>query len=109
MVRRRCRLIVLVDAGCDPDFAFEDLGNALRKIYIDLGIRVTFEGLERLKNHPSDKSLSRAVRDAAALAKVRAVNAGSKAAEAGAKADETPEPGENPYYEIGTIAQRDDA
>ena len=52
MVRRRCRYIVAVDAGCDPDFAFEDLGNAVRKIYIDLGVRVTFEGLEKLKNRP---------------------------------------------------------
>ncbi len=31
MVRRRCRYIVVSDAGCDPGFAFEDLGNALRK------------------------------------------------------------------------------
>ena len=53
MVRRRCRFIVAIDAGCDPDFAFEDLGNAVRKIYIDLGIRIRFEGLEALRNHPS--------------------------------------------------------
>ena len=50
MVRRRCRLIVVIDAGEDAKFAFEDLGNAVRKIYIDLGIRITFDGLERLKN-----------------------------------------------------------
>src|ERR1019366_9431700 len=31
MVRRRCRFILVVDAGCDKDFAFEDLGNAVRK------------------------------------------------------------------------------
>ena len=43
MVRRRCRLIVVVDAGCDPDFTFADLGNAVRKIYIDLGVRITFD------------------------------------------------------------------
>ena len=53
MVRRRCRFIVVVDAGCDPSFAFEDLGNAVRKIYIDLGIRIQFEGLQALRNHPS--------------------------------------------------------
>jgi hypothetical protein len=53
MVRRRCRFIVVIDAGCDPEFAFEDLGNAVRKIYIDLGIRVQFEGLAALRNHPS--------------------------------------------------------
>jgi hypothetical protein len=46
MVRRRCRFIVVSDAGCDPDCALEDLGNATRKIWIDLGIRVTFEQID---------------------------------------------------------------
>jgi hypothetical protein len=56
MVRRRCRFILVVDAGCDPDFAFEDLGNAVRKIYIDLGIRVRFDQLMSIKNRPSSCS-----------------------------------------------------
>jgi hypothetical protein len=43
MVRRRCRYIVVSDSGCDPKFAFEDLGNALRKIRIDMKIPVDFE------------------------------------------------------------------
>ena len=42
MVRRRCRHIVLVDAGCDPDYLFGDLENAIRKIRIDLGIEISF-------------------------------------------------------------------
>lgn len=42
MVRRRCRHIVLVDAGCDPDYLFGDLENAIRKIRIDLGIEIFF-------------------------------------------------------------------
>jgi hypothetical protein len=54
MVRRRCRLIVVSDAGCDPDHGFEDLGNAVRKIQIDLGIPIHFEGLEALKPRPAD-------------------------------------------------------
>jgi len=49
MVRRRCRLIVVSDAGCDPDFKFEDLGNAVRKIALDLGVGITFHKLESLK------------------------------------------------------------
>ncbi|MBP1851559.1 patatin-like phospholipase family protein [Rhizobium halophytocola] len=49
MVRRRCRLIVLSDAGCDPDFTFADLGNAVRKIHIDLGVCLTFPELDQLK------------------------------------------------------------
>ncbi len=40
MLRRRCRLIVVVDAGQDGDFAFADLGNALRKARIDLAVEV---------------------------------------------------------------------
>ncbi len=43
MVQRRCRFIVLSDAGCDPDITFEDLGNAVRKISIDLNIRIDFD------------------------------------------------------------------
>jgi hypothetical protein len=55
MVRRRCRLIVAIDAGCDPDFQLEDLGNAVRKIFIDLGVRIEFQGLDQLMNHPRKK------------------------------------------------------
>jgi hypothetical protein len=43
MVLRRCRWIVALDGGCDPGLAFDDLGNALRKIRIDLGIPIDFE------------------------------------------------------------------
>jgi len=52
MVRRRCRFIVVVDAGEDARLEFDDLGNAVRKIYIDLGIRIAFEGLQDLRNRP---------------------------------------------------------
>jgi hypothetical protein len=44
MVARRCRYIVVADAACDADYAFEDLGNAIRKIRIDLGIAIEFPG-----------------------------------------------------------------
>jgi hypothetical protein len=46
MVRRRCHFILVSDAGCDPQCAFEDLGNAVRKIWIDLGVLITFERLD---------------------------------------------------------------
>ena len=42
MVARRCRYIVVSDAGCDAKYAFEDLGNAIRKIRIDFGITIDF-------------------------------------------------------------------
>jgi hypothetical protein len=40
MVLRRCRFILAVDAGQDSNYVFEDLGNAIRKIRIDLGIPI---------------------------------------------------------------------
>lgn len=43
VVRRRCRHIVVCDAGGDPTVAFEGLGNAIRKIRIDFGIPIDFE------------------------------------------------------------------
>jgi hypothetical protein len=46
MIRRRCRCIVVSDAGCDPDYGFEDLGNAVRKIAIDLGVYINFDTLK---------------------------------------------------------------
>jgi hypothetical protein len=52
MIRRRCRLIVVSDAGEDLNFKFEDLGNAIRKIWIDLGVEICFDGLEGLVKRP---------------------------------------------------------
>jgi len=43
MVLRRCRFIVLCDASCDEKCELTDLGNAIRKIRIDLGIPIEFE------------------------------------------------------------------
>jgi hypothetical protein len=40
MILRRCRLIVVSDAGCDPECSLEDLGNAIRKIRVDLGVKI---------------------------------------------------------------------
>jgi hypothetical protein len=40
MVLRRCHFIVVSDAGCDPKCQLEDLGNAIRKIRIDLGVPI---------------------------------------------------------------------
>lgn len=42
MVMRRCHHIIVIDAGADPEFKFEDLANAIRKIRIDLGIPIEF-------------------------------------------------------------------
>ena len=45
MVLRRCRVIVAIDAGEDGEFTFADLGEAIRKIRIDLGIPIELPAL----------------------------------------------------------------
>jgi hypothetical protein len=46
MVLRRCHIIVVSDAGCDPDCSLEDLGNAIRKIRVDFGIPIVFSDFQ---------------------------------------------------------------
>jgi hypothetical protein len=57
MVRRRCHFIVVSDGGCDPDCAFEDLGNAVRKIWIDLGVSIDFRKIDIRKRGFPRKNL----------------------------------------------------
>jgi patatin-like phospholipase len=45
MVLRRCHMIILSDAGADPKFSLEDLGNAIRKIRTDLGVPIDVENM----------------------------------------------------------------
>lgn len=45
MILRRCRTIVVVDGSQDDGYTFEDLGNAVRKARVDLGIPITFQGI----------------------------------------------------------------
>jgi len=52
MVLRRRRYIIVSDAGCDPKFEFEDLGNAIRKIRTDLGVPIEMD--EPMFIGPSD-------------------------------------------------------
>jgi len=54
MILRRCRFIVVSDGGQDPDFAFEDLGNALSKIRVDLGVPIRF-GRIPLRARPAEQ------------------------------------------------------
>jgi hypothetical protein len=43
MLVRRCHFILVSDASQDQGFTFEDLGNAVRKIRIDLGIPIDLD------------------------------------------------------------------
>ncbi len=53
MVMRRCKRIIVVDGGCDPAFKFEDLGNAVRKIFIDFGVPLDFNPPVALEAGPN--------------------------------------------------------
>jgi hypothetical protein len=52
MVLRRCRNIVVVDASADPEFNYEDIGNAIRKIRIDMGIPIEFPDQPHIPKAP---------------------------------------------------------
>lgn len=43
LVRRKCSVIVAVDCGADPNRAFDDLGNMIRKCRIDFGVEIEIE------------------------------------------------------------------
>jgi hypothetical protein len=45
MVRRQCAVIVAVDTSEDPSFVFEAVGVSIRKIRIELGVRIEFRHL----------------------------------------------------------------
>ena len=42
MVLRRCHTIVVIDADADGGYTFDNLGGAIRKIRIDLGVAIDF-------------------------------------------------------------------
>ncbi|HKG20464.1 MAG TPA: hypothetical protein VKC34_01080, partial [Blastocatellia bacterium] len=56
MVLRRNRFIVLVDGGADSQGSFEDLGNAVRKIRIDMGIEIDFDEMKIYPRSITDKT-----------------------------------------------------
>lgn len=50
LLRRKCRLIIAIDAGADPDFAFADLENLTIRARNELGLEIRF----REGNIPED-------------------------------------------------------
>ena len=55
LVRRRCRVIIVSDAGADPDFKFEDLGGMIRKCRTDFGIDIEID-TSHLRPSPQGRS-----------------------------------------------------
>ena len=43
LVRRHCRYIIVSDCGADPEVAFDDFGNAMRRIREDFGVEIDID------------------------------------------------------------------
>lgn len=54
LVRRRCALIVAIDAGADAKSSFNDLGGAIRKCFTDFGIEIDLQ-VNELEIDPATK------------------------------------------------------
>lgn len=50
LIRRRLPWILAIDAGCDRDFTFEDLGNFVRKARLDFGAEVRFLDADQIRD-----------------------------------------------------------
>jgi hypothetical protein len=56
LVRRHCRYILVCDCGADTESAFDDVGNAIRRVRADFGVEITID-LEQLR--PGEGRLAR--------------------------------------------------
>ncbi len=43
LVRRHCRYIIVSDASADPEVAFDDFGNAIRRVREDFGVEIEID------------------------------------------------------------------
>jgi hypothetical protein len=50
LIRRKVKLIILSDAGADPCYFFDDLGNAVEKVRVDFGVNIRFSDEYSLDN-----------------------------------------------------------
>lgn len=59
LIRRKLKLIVLSDGAADPSYNFDDLANAVEKVRVDFGAKITFDkdyGLDNLLPKSAGKS-----------------------------------------------------
>jgi hypothetical protein len=66
LVRRRVRFIIACDADADPDYGFEDLGNAIEKCRRDFGVEIDMNDIYSLRPAKSDQDKSPADQSVAA-------------------------------------------
>jgi len=61
LLKRRCKVIIASDAGADPNYQFNDLGNLIRKARIDLGVLIDINLDDLRLNNDSADTKSHAV------------------------------------------------
>ncbi len=54
LVRRQCRFIIVCDAGEDPEYHFEDLGNAIERCRADFGVDIEIDA-DPIRPDPATK------------------------------------------------------
>jgi hypothetical protein len=60
LIRRHCRYVIVSDCGADPEVAFDDLANALRRVREDFGVEIDLD-VEPLRPGPDKRSAQHAV------------------------------------------------
>jgi hypothetical protein len=60
LVRRHCRYVILSDATADPQVAFDDFGNTIRRIREDFGVEIEID-IEALKPRQDGRAQQHAV------------------------------------------------
>ncbi|HEX4242023.1 MAG TPA: patatin-like phospholipase family protein [Steroidobacteraceae bacterium] len=46
LIRRRTKLIIVAQAGCDPAYTMEDLANAIEKVRVDFSVFIEFDDMD---------------------------------------------------------------
>jgi len=60
LIRRHCRYIIVTDSSADPEVAFDDLANTLRRIREDFGVEIELD-VEPLRPRENSRSTQHAV------------------------------------------------
>jgi hypothetical protein len=60
LVRRHCRYIIVSDCGADPDVAFDDLANVVRRVREDFGVEIELD-VESLRPDAEGRAKQHAV------------------------------------------------
>jgi len=58
LIRRRCRVIIISDAECDPELKFDGLGTLIRMCEVDFGVGITLN-VDAIRPNPESNWSSR--------------------------------------------------